>query len=75
MSGEKNRIFLNPEKGASPFEFDAEVAEVFDDMLDRSIPFYAQQQAMIIDLCKEAMGPGNYDIHLRLLHRDHTYRA
>lgn len=36
---------------AGAFEFNAEVAEVFDDMLERSIPFYAEQQAMIRGLC------------------------
>jgi tRNA (cmo5U34)-methyltransferase len=60
----KDRIFLDPEKGATPFEFNAEVAEVFDDMLERSIPFYAHQQTMIVDLCKKLWIPGTliYDL-------------
>jgi tRNA (cmo5U34)-methyltransferase len=60
----KDRIFLNSEKGAGTFEFDAEVAEVFDDMLERSIPFYLEQQAMIRGLCKNLWIPGTtvYDL-------------
>lgn len=30
------------------FEFDEEVASVFDDMLDRSVPFYKQMQKLSI---------------------------
>jgi len=60
----RDRIFLNPEKGTSPFEFNEEVAEVFDDMLQRSIPFYLDQQAMIRSLCKKLWIPGTtiYDL-------------
>ena len=46
----KDRIFREPLSKLSGFEFDARVAEVFDDMLDRSIPFYAEVQRMILDL-------------------------
>jgi tRNA (cmo5U34)-methyltransferase len=53
----KDQIFLNSEKGASAFEFSAEVAEVFDDMLKRSIPFYLEQQALIRGLCKNLWIP------------------
>ncbi len=60
----KDEIFLNSEKGAGTFEFNAEVAEVFDDMLQRSIPFYAEQQAIIRGLCKKLWLPGTkvYDL-------------
>jgi tRNA (cmo5U34)-methyltransferase len=60
----KDQIFLDAEKGASAFEFNADVAEVFDDMLERSIPFYAEQQAMIRGLCKNLWAPGTrvYDL-------------
>jgi tRNA (cmo5U34)-methyltransferase len=60
----KDHIFLNSEKRAGTFEFDAEVAEVFDDMLVRSIPFYTEQQTMIRGLCKNLWVPGTkvYDL-------------
>ena len=60
----KDSIFVNSVKGRGGFEFDAEVAAVFDDMLERSIPFYLEQQAMIKDLCKYLWIPGTnvYDL-------------
>jgi hypothetical protein len=39
----KDQIFLRPDRRSSDFEFDNEVAEVFDDMLLRSVPFYAER--------------------------------
>ncbi|WP_456433878.1 carboxy-S-adenosyl-L-methionine synthase CmoA [Nitratifractor sp.] len=36
----KDRVFRNPSK--KQFEFDETVAAVFDDMLDRSVPFYRE---------------------------------
>lgn len=49
---EKDQIFLRPDRRNSDFEFDSEVAEVFDDMLLRSVPFYAEQQRMINQIAK-----------------------
>lgn len=37
-----DKVFDKPIK--KHFEFDAEVAAVFDDMLERSVPFYKQSQ-------------------------------
>jgi hypothetical protein len=39
----KDQIFLRPDRRSSNFAFDSEVAEVFDDMLLRSVPFYAER--------------------------------
>ncbi|HTS47191.1 MAG TPA: carboxy-S-adenosyl-L-methionine synthase CmoA [Bryobacteraceae bacterium] len=60
----KDEIYLRPEKRARDFEFDADVAEVFDDMLERSIPFYLEQQAMIKTMCRQLWVPGTnlYDL-------------
>ena len=60
----KDQIFLGSEKGGAPFEFNAEVAEVFDDMLERSIPFYLEQQTLIRNLCHNLWLPGTtvYDL-------------
>ena len=60
----KDRIFLTSAHEPGSFEFNAEVAEVFDDMLERSVPFYKEQQAMIISLCRELWPPGTiiYDL-------------
>ena len=46
----KDRVFLRKQTLVSPFTFNREVAEVFDDMLIRSVPFYGEalkQQARL----------------------------
>jgi tRNA (cmo5U34)-methyltransferase len=48
----RDDIFSAPEKARSDFEFNAEVAGVFDDMLERSVPFYLEQQRMIRTMSK-----------------------
>jgi tRNA (cmo5U34)-methyltransferase len=60
----KDKIYLKSEKRAGDFEFNSEVAEIFDDMLVRSIPFYLEQQAMIRGLCRNLWIPGTnlYDL-------------
>jgi len=60
----KDEVFLDPDKRPGEFEFNAEVADVFDDMLERSIPFYAEQQAMIRGLGKTLWVPATtvYDL-------------
>jgi tRNA (cmo5U34)-methyltransferase len=45
-----DEIFRAAASGAMDFEFNEEVAQVFDDMLVRSIPLYQEQQCMIRDL-------------------------
>ena len=49
----KDEIFLGTAARASDFEFNAQVAEVFDDMLIRSIPFYLEIQCMIKEIGKK----------------------
>jgi tRNA (cmo5U34)-methyltransferase len=46
------------------FTFDAEVAAVFDNMISRSVPFYAEQQRMIVEVVKRYWQPGTdiYDL-------------
>ena len=60
----KDSIFLDSTNAPGEFEFNAEVAEVFDDMLERSIPLYLEQQVMIRDLCRNLWIPGTtvYDL-------------
>jgi len=47
-SGEKDRVFASPLQ--KQFEFDETVAAVFDDMLDRSIPYYRESLDLIVRL-------------------------
>jgi tRNA (cmo5U34)-methyltransferase len=60
----KDKIFLQSTKPVGEFEFNAEVAGVFDDMLARSIPFYAEQQSMIRSIIQRLWVPGTkiYDL-------------
>lgn len=43
----KDTLFLNEKMGDSPFEFNQSTANVFDDMLNRSVPFYQTIQRLI----------------------------
>ncbi len=44
----KDEIFQDP--GRRGFAFDEQVAAVFEDMLERSVPFYPEIQSMIVEL-------------------------
>ena len=39
---EKDRVFADKRKRVLPFEFNKKVTDVFDDMLNRSVPLYSQ---------------------------------
>jgi tRNA (cmo5U34)-methyltransferase len=47
----KDKVFAKPIE--KQFEFDEEVASVFDDMLNRSVPFYKENLNLQIDILKE----------------------
>jgi tRNA (cmo5U34)-methyltransferase len=46
----RDEIFNSPQENIAPFEFNQKVAEVFDDMVARSIPFYQEIHRLIVDL-------------------------
>ncbi|MCK5883515.1 MAG: carboxy-S-adenosyl-L-methionine synthase CmoA [Bacteriovoracaceae bacterium] len=50
MESKKDKIFDTELKKIKGFEFNSDVAEVFDDMLSRSIPFYDEIHRIILDL-------------------------
>lgn len=60
----KDQMFAEKNSGDRTFQFDEKVANVFGDMLQRSVPFYAQQQAMIRELGRKFYQPGTsaYDL-------------
>jgi tRNA (cmo5U34)-methyltransferase len=60
----EDHIFVSSSSGSSDFQFSAEVAEVFDDMLTRSIPFYVEQQRMIQEIARKfhSQGANVYDL-------------
>ena len=59
----KDDIFLD-KNSPTKFEFDSGVAEVFDDMLERSIPLYRECQDLTVNWCKRLATPDRcvYDL-------------
>jgi tRNA (cmo5U34)-methyltransferase len=60
----KDKIFNKKTKLVSDFNFGKETARVFDDMLDRSVPFYQEIQRMIGELSSDfaVSGTNLYDL-------------
>ena len=60
----RDEIYLVPKPIVSDFSFGQETAAVFDDMLDRSVPFYAEIQRMITELVGDFAVDGSnvYDL-------------
>jgi len=56
----RDRTFQETASRASNFVFDEQVAEVFDDMAERSIPFYREQQALIQELARQFHQPDTF---------------
>ena len=50
---EKDRVYVQKKNKITAFEFNEQVAAVFDDMLTRSIPFYLEGIKRQAQLCKE----------------------
>ena len=50
LIGVRDEIFAEPAKRIADFDFGKKTAAVFDDMLGRSVPFYAEIQRMIGEL-------------------------
>lgn len=60
----RDQVFAGSPVRASDFEFNREVADVFDDMLARSVPYYREQQALIQQIARKFHQPGTrvYDL-------------
>ncbi|MGZ8518231.1 MAG: carboxy-S-adenosyl-L-methionine synthase CmoA [Chitinophagaceae bacterium] len=50
---EKDEVFRNSIQKPSDFRFSSKVAGVFDDMVNRSVPFYEEMQRMIAELAAD----------------------
>jgi len=63
VSTDKDKIFAE-KKAAKDFDFGAKTAAVFDDMLERSVPFYTESQRMMGELAREFVQPDTnvYDL-------------
>ena len=64
MTSGRDSVFAAPGARASDFEFNEEVAGVFDDMLVRSVPCYLEQQGLIREIATRFHVPGTkiYDL-------------
>jgi tRNA (cmo5U34)-methyltransferase len=60
----KDRIFGKKKRRIDDFNFGKETASVFDDMLDRSVPYYGELQRMMSEMCGDfaAAGTNLYDL-------------
>ncbi len=60
----KDNIFSRKQRAIKDFNFGEKTAKVFDDMLDRSVPFYAEAQRMISEIAADFATDGSnvYDL-------------
>lgn len=60
----KDRIFASPIEQVKKFAFNREVAEVFDDMVSRSVPLYHEIQRMTVEIAEHFAQRGSriYDL-------------
>lgn len=56
----KDQIFKEKRDLIEDFNFGKETAAVFDDMLDRSVPFYAEVQRMMGEMATDFAVPGSH---------------
>ncbi|MBF9253221.1 carboxy-S-adenosyl-L-methionine synthase CmoA [Pontibacter sp. 172403-2] len=64
VNKEADEVFKEEIKQASDFKFSAKVAGVFDDMVNRSVPFYGEIQRMVAELAADHAQEGTnvYDL-------------
>jgi tRNA (cmo5U34)-methyltransferase len=64
MSTRQDQVYRDARTAVADFSFDAQVATVFDDMVGRSVPFYAEIQRMVAELARDfaAAGTSLYDL-------------
>jgi tRNA (cmo5U34)-methyltransferase len=60
----RDTIFSGTAARGSDFQFTEEVANVFDDMLARSVPFYLEQQSLILEIARQFWQPGTSVVDL-----------
>jgi tRNA (cmo5U34)-methyltransferase len=56
----KDEVFREEIEKASDFKFGAHVANVFDDMVNRSVPFYGEIQRMMAELAANHAAEGSF---------------
>jgi tRNA (cmo5U34)-methyltransferase len=60
----RDEVFAEKMERMRDFAFDSSVAAVFDDMVNRSVPLYAEQQRMMLELALQYLQTGSkfYDL-------------
>ena len=60
----KDEVFKEAKSGAEDFKFGPKVAQVFDDMVSRSVPFYGEIQRMTSEIAADFATPNSiiYDL-------------
>jgi tRNA (cmo5U34)-methyltransferase len=60
----RDAVFIAQDRPVGDFSFNAEVADVFDDMVSRSVPHYEEMQRMVCELAEDFAEPHTnlYDI-------------
>jgi len=60
----KDQVFKEQIRKVADFKFGSSVAKVFDDMVNRSVPFYGEMQRMIAEQAADYAQPGSdvYDL-------------
>ena len=53
----RDQIFRDTTSAVGDFAFDRAVAGVFDDMVGRSVPFYAEMQRMVAEMAGDFVTP------------------
>ena len=63
-SSRKDEVFARDDQQVGDFAFNATVADVFDDMVGRSVPYYEEMQRMVCELARDFAQPDTnlYDI-------------
>lgn len=61
---QRDQFFREPRKSMEDFAFGAEVAAVFDDMVDRSVPQYREIQRMVLELVADFAVQGTWVVDL-----------
>jgi len=61
---QKDELFRSEREAIGDFVFGKDVADVFDDMLNRSVPFYLEMQRMIVEMARDFSVDGTniYDL-------------
>ncbi len=55
----RDQLFANESSPVTDFRFDQDVAEVFDDMVNRSVPLYEEMQRMTGEIAADFAVPGS----------------